>query len=124
MRESHFHCLARAKFLAPTTLLALVIWVLGFSSSRASLVPPPKENGLAVKVTTRREGPLTHFYVENDELCEITMSFELGLVNLKPRAGAALTATFPPQTITEAFALEPRDRSEPWEYTYTNYFKL
>jgi murein DD-endopeptidase MepM/ murein hydrolase activator NlpD len=67
---------------------------------------------------------MTHFYVENDELCEITMSFELGLRNLKPNSGAALTATFPPQKITEAFVLEPQKDDAPWEYSYTNYFKL
>jgi murein DD-endopeptidase MepM/ murein hydrolase activator NlpD len=106
------------------TLLVLAIWLVGFFPSTASLIPPAKERGLAVRVTTKREGAVTHFFVENDELCEITMSFELGLRNLKPNAGAALTATFPPQATTEAFALEPRNEDAPWEYSYTNYFKL
>jgi len=106
------------------TLLVLAIWSLGFFPSLASLIPPAKEKGLAVRVTTKREGSVTHFYVENDELCEITMSFELGLRNLTPNRGAALTATFPAQATTEAFSLEPRDEDAPWEYSYTNYFKL
>src|SRR5262245_16401882 len=106
------------------TFLALAIWISGILPASASLIPPPKEKGLAVRVTTKRDGAITHFYVENDELCEITMSFELGLRNLKPNAGAPLTATFPPQKTTEAFALEPQNDDAPWEYTYTNYFKL
>ncbi len=106
------------------TLLVLAIWISALFPASASLLPPLKERGLAVRVTTKREGSLTHFYVENDELCEITMSFELGLKNLKANAGAPLTATFPPQKITEAFTLEPSHQDEPWEYTYTNYFKL
>ena len=36
-----------------------------------------------VNVSPRRDGDVTHFYVENKELCEITMTFEMGLENLK-----------------------------------------
>src|SRR5580765_2007482 len=37
----------------------------------------------AVTVTTYREGDATHFYVENKEFSEITMTFEMALVGMK-----------------------------------------
>ncbi len=85
--------------------------------------PGPTE-GKAVTVTTRREGDVTHFYVDNREYCEITMTFELGRVNLKGAVGFPYTATFPARAMTEAFSLSPADPSHEWEYSYTNYYKL
>ena len=67
---------------------------------------------------------MTHFLVENHELCEITMTFEMGLVNLRGSSGFPLTMTFPPQELTEAFTLSPIDPGGKWEYSYTNYYKL
>lgn len=78
----------------------------------------------AVTVLTRREGDLTHFYVDNQEYCEVTMTFEMGLDNLKGTTSFPYTATFPPREKTEAFALSPVDADERWEYSYTNYYKL
>jgi murein DD-endopeptidase MepM/ murein hydrolase activator NlpD len=78
----------------------------------------------SVKVTTRREGEVTHFMVQNDELCEITMTFEMGLENLKGSTTFPCTVTLPPQKETEAFSLSPLESGEKWEYSYTNYYKL
>jgi len=78
----------------------------------------------SVKVTTRREGEVTHFMVENNELCEITMTFEVSVLNLKGSVGFPCTITFPPRQVTEAFTLSPVDLNCGWEYTYTNYYKL
>ncbi len=83
--------------------------------------PPPAKT---VKVTTRREGAVTHFYVENTEFCEITMTFEMALVNLKGEAPFPRTLTFPARRVTEAFSLSPLKAGQPWEYSYTNFFKL
>src|SRR5260370_28690308 len=77
-----------------------------------------------VKVTTKREGDATHFYVENDELCEITMTFEMDLLNLKASTQFPYTATFGPGKITEAFTLSPSGLDAKWRYSYTNYYKL
>jgi murein DD-endopeptidase MepM/ murein hydrolase activator NlpD len=94
-------------------------------TASANFAPAPvKEIPPAVKVTTRRDGGVTHFFVENQERCEITMTFEMGLVNLKSTAVIPFTTTFPAQTVTEAFALEPINADAKWEYTYTNYYKL
>jgi peptidase M23-like protein len=78
----------------------------------------------AVKVTTEHEGNMTHFYVENDEYCEVTMTFDMGLVNLKGNTRFPYTATFPPRKKTEAFEISPVKPDCKWEYSYTNYFKL
>jgi len=78
----------------------------------------------AVHVTTDREGGATHFYVENDEYCEVTMTFDMSLANLKGNTGFPYTATFPARKKTEAFTIAPVKPGCKWEYSYTNYFKL
>jgi murein DD-endopeptidase MepM/ murein hydrolase activator NlpD len=97
-----------------------------FSRGNAKLVPPPPPHASlpGVKVTTKCEGGVTHFYVENHELCEITMTFGLDLSNLESTVQFPYTATFPAQEVTEAFALTPTVSGGEWEYSYTNYFKL
>jgi len=96
----------------------------GFSRGYAKLPPPPRETLPAVKVTTKREGGVTRFYVENKELCEITMTFGFDISNLEGDVEFPYTATFPAQEVTEAFTLTPTVNDGGWEYSYTNYFKL
>lgn len=95
-----------------------------FSRGYAKLPPPGRESLPAVKVTTKCEDGVTHFYVENKELCEITMTFGLDLSNMKGNVEFPFTATFPAQEVTEAFSLTPTVAGGEWEYSYTNYFKL
>jgi len=77
-----------------------------------------------VKVTCNREGNVTHFLVENRELGDITMTFEMHVKNLQGKVSFPYTATFAPGKTTEAFALQPCDPDGKWEYSFTNYFKL
>lgn len=84
--------------------------------------PPPQKS--AVKILTERDGAGTRFYVQNDEYCEVTMTFDMGLVNLKGNTGFPYTATFPARARTEAFELEPIQADGKWQYSYTNYYKL
>ena len=117
-----FHLLRRP-------LLARILVLLGFQSAGvfsclANLPPLPADKAPSVKVVTKRDGAGTHFYVENDELCEITMSFAMNLVNLKCSARFPYTATFPAGKTTEAFELTPACEGTNWEYSYTNYYKL
>jgi murein DD-endopeptidase MepM/ murein hydrolase activator NlpD len=76
-----------------------------------------------VRVTTRREGDVTHVYVQNLERSEVTMTFDFGVVNLKSSVAFPHTDTFAPGE-TEAFTLAPEDPDRHWEYSYTNYYKL
>jgi len=78
----------------------------------------------AVKVLTKREGENTHFYVINQELCEVTMTFEMMLVNLHSDQALPLTTTLPPGQTTEVFTLSPAQAEAKWCYDYTNYYKL
>ncbi len=77
-----------------------------------------------VCVVTERDGDTTRFFVENRELGDVTMTFEVNAKNLKGNVAFPYTATFPPGEVTEAFTLAPVDLSARWEYSYTNYFKL
>lgn len=78
----------------------------------------------AVHVATEREGAVTHFYVDNQEYGEITMTFDMGLKNLKGDVSFPYTCTFPARQRTEAFALAPIKTGANWEYSFTNYYKL
>jgi murein DD-endopeptidase MepM/ murein hydrolase activator NlpD len=101
-------------------------WLMAGESSpsaQGGFSAPPAETK-AVKVSTRREGERTCFYVENQEYCEVTMTFEMGLVNLEGNTRFPYTATFPPRQITEAFELTPVASDAQWQYSYTNYYKL
>jgi murein DD-endopeptidase MepM/ murein hydrolase activator NlpD len=77
----------------------------------------------AVKIFTKREGEVTRFYVENQELSEVTMTFDFHVVNLKAEVPFPYTATFKPGE-SLAFALSPVDTDSQWQYSYTNYYKL
>src|SRR5215831_16773360 len=105
-------------------LLLVLVGLTVASSLRAPAekpAPPPPTN---VSVATQRDGDVTHFYVTNRELCEVTMTFNMKLENLKSCAEFPYTVTLPPHQVTEAFSLEPVDAGKPWAFDYTNYFKL
>jgi murein DD-endopeptidase MepM/ murein hydrolase activator NlpD len=86
--------------------------------------PLPPQSSPTVKVTTKCEEGITHFYVQNQELCEVTMTFGFDVSNLKSSVTFPYTATFSPGATTEAFTLTPNVGGAEWEYSYTNYFKL
>jgi hypothetical protein len=80
--------------------------------------------GKGIRVITRREGDVTHVFVKNPELCEVTMTFCVRTVNLEASVTFPHTATFPPGEETEAFTLAPIKADAIWEFSYTNYYKL
>jgi murein DD-endopeptidase MepM/ murein hydrolase activator NlpD len=84
----------------------------------------PAENKVAVRIVTKRDGDVTRFYVENNELCETTMTFEVKTVNLQAEMSFPCTMTFAPQQTTRAFTLKPVDPAAVWDFSYTNYYKL
>ncbi len=104
-----------------------MLLALACTSPDAQAVPPEKPTGsghLAVKVITHKEGQVTHFLVDNHELCEVTVTFEMGLVNLKPSVGLPYTGSFPAGRVTEAFCVTPLEPGRKWSFTHTDYFKL
>lgn len=84
----------------------------------------PSPQDAAVKIMTERDGTATRFFVENEEYCEVTMTFDMGLVNLKGDTRFPYTATFPARKKTEAFEIEPIQPDSKWSYSYTNFYKL
>jgi len=128
MTARYFQISLRQCRIGRIGLLLAGLLGLSFSSGFANVPPPqkapPQDKAPAVKVTTKRDGMLTRFYVENDELCEITMSFDVALLNLKSETKFPYTATFPAGKVTEAFILAPTPEGTNWEYSYTNYYKM
>lgn len=84
----------------------------------------PPAQPMAVKIVTEREGGTTHFFVQNDEYCEVTMTFDMGMDNLQGNTHFPFTATFPARKKSEAFELSPIQDGAKWRYSYTNYYKL
>jgi murein DD-endopeptidase MepM/ murein hydrolase activator NlpD len=78
----------------------------------------------SVRVITKREGEVTHFSVENNEYCEVTMTFEMAVHHLDGSVSFPYTATFPARQVTLAFDLSPDAPGTKWDYSYTNYYKL
>src|SRR6266581_5927165 len=117
---------------ASVLLMGAAVFLQGHSGTRAShsicsthgSASEVAAEANAVTVTTQREGELTHFYVENREFSEITMTFEMGLVNMKGNVSFPYTTTFPARQKVEAFTLSPASCGAKWEYSYTNYYKL
>jgi len=120
--------LARRRLIAK--LLAFISsLVLSDATSSAKTVEnntpsEPRDTAPDVSVIAKRQGDETHFLVENRELCEVTMTFQMRLVNLNSTANLPCTATFPPGKTTEAFTLSPTSPDAKWEYSYTNFYKL
>ena len=115
------------RFLVAYLFLGLTF--VTFSGARSRAEDGDGAAGLAdtnqaVHVITEREGEATHFYVDNEEFGEITMTFEMRLKNLKGDTSFPYTATFPAQQRTEAFTVAPIKTGASWEYSYTNYYKL
>jgi len=108
------------------SLLALALTVAGavcvWPSPQTFAAAPTDKT--AVKVTTEHaQGGSTHFFVENSELSEVTMTFDFSTVNLKSDVAFPYTATFKPGE-TAAFTLSPLDTNTGWQYSFTNYYKL
>lgn len=110
--------------------LALAGVVVLSSACSGTLKLPPTRSAAAarqnksVKVITRREGDVTHFYVRNDEYCEVTMTFNMALTNLKGDVPFPYTTAVPARQTTEVFSLSPVAPDAHWKYSYTNYYKL
>lgn len=109
-------------------LLILMMVVCACRNVRPGLAAPAGKATTSasklVHVVTRREGDVTRFFVENQERGEVTMTFDFDLNNLKSSKEFPLTATVPPNGMTEVFAVSPINPDEPWEFSFTNRYNL
>lgn len=104
-------------------LMCLCLFGGGLSCSTAARTFGVKSPGPAAEVTTQRKGNLIQVKVENSELSEVTLTFDINPVNLKGSVSFPHTATFKPGQ-TEAFTLAPIQPDAAWQYSYKTYYKL
>ncbi|HZL41997.1 MAG TPA: M23 family metallopeptidase [Verrucomicrobiae bacterium] len=114
--------------LSIASRVAAAIWFAYFMIGTMAFAEPRgiaagSTDATRVRIAPRREGEVTHVYVENSELGEVTMTFCFSAQNLKSSVAFPHTGTFAPGK-TEGFMLTPIDSAQPWEYAYTNYYKL
>lgn len=77
-----------------------------------------------LKVFTKEINGITHFYVQNLQLADVTATFELTLLNLKCSAALPYTATFPGNQTIEAFSVSAVDKGAAWSYKYTDSYTI
>jgi murein DD-endopeptidase MepM/ murein hydrolase activator NlpD len=110
-------------FAAITVPIFLELCIHASVVSRQREIGPVLNDAAMVKVSAVKKGQTTHFYVENQECGEVTMTFNLSLENLRADVAFPYTATFKPGE-TEAFQFSPINSNTEWNYSYTNYYKL
>jgi len=109
------------------TLVISVLAGLGYflaadRSSGGNAIESPKQK--LVKVLTKKEGDITHFFVDNREADDVTATFTIAPDNLEADVKFPYTSTYPPGEVTEAFTLTPIDPHKGWGYSYTNHYTI
>ena len=74
-----------------------------------------------IRVSTERDGPGTRLLVENLQAAEVTVTFEMDLVNLSASVSFPFTTTLTGLQRVELFRLTPKDAALGWSWTYTYY---
>jgi len=109
-------------FIVRVSFWLLLTLGLCFGSEREGLAEQAPRKML--KIIVEREGESSRFFVKNLEETEITVTFEMDLVNLKGSTNFPHTAAYPGQQTTEAFTLAPIQPDQKWDYTYTSYYTM
>jgi murein DD-endopeptidase MepM/ murein hydrolase activator NlpD len=100
--------------LAMVTFLSLSVAAddsSGKSSARETLI----------RISTEREGSSTHLYVQNVQYADVTVTFEMDLVNLDTGVEFPYTLTVPGKQRLKLFTLSPRESNRGWSWSYTYY---
>ncbi|MDB6125826.1 MAG: Peptidase [Pedosphaera sp.] len=100
-------------------MLAVLACSFGASPSHSEPLP-----GKMLKVFTRDEGGLTHFFVQNLEAADVTATFDMQLLNMEANAKFPFTSTIAGNQTIEAFTLQPVKKDFPWNYSYTDSFTI
>jgi murein DD-endopeptidase MepM/ murein hydrolase activator NlpD len=99
----------------------LAFLICGISVHSKAGEPAPEK---MLKVFTRDEGGLTHFFVQNLEAADVTATFDMHLLNMKASAEFPYTSTIAGNQTIEAFTLAPLRKDAPWNYSYTDSFTI
>jgi murein DD-endopeptidase MepM/ murein hydrolase activator NlpD len=101
------------------SLAALLLLGLSARADESSGKGSPRET--LIRISTEREGPSTHLYVQNVQNADVTVTFELDLVNLEPSEEFPYTLTVPGKKRLKLCTLTPRESSRGWSWSYTYY---
>ena len=74
-----------------------------------------------IKITSHKKGLITDLFVENVQAAEVTVTFEMDLVNLAADVAFPYTTTLPGKAKGKVFTLSPIDQNRGWSWTYTYY---
>lgn len=74
-----------------------------------------------IRISTDKEGGSTRLFVENVQSADVTVTFEMDLVNLDSSVTFPYTTTLAPKSKVQLFTLSPHDKSRGWSWTYTYY---
>ena len=102
---------ARAALALSVVATLLPMPVLAHGSSSESLV----------RMSSQREGDVTHFFVENLQAADVTVTLEVTSENLKSSNRLPLTRTVPGKERIELASVSPVAPEKPWKWSYTYY---
>ena len=74
-----------------------------------------------IQVSGEPEGNATRIFVENLQTANVTVTFEMQLVNLEPKVRFPYTTTLAGKTKLKVLSLSPKDPACAWSWTYTYY---
>jgi murein DD-endopeptidase MepM/ murein hydrolase activator NlpD len=119
--RKEFH-VTRGNFVLRVSLWLSLTLGLCFGSERERIAEPPPKKML--KIIVEKEGEISRFFVKNLEETEITVTFEMDLINLEGSTNFPYTTTYPGKQTTEAFTLAPIHPDQKWDYSYTSYYTM
>jgi murein DD-endopeptidase MepM/ murein hydrolase activator NlpD len=111
-RDSH-------RFLVWAVTLSLVFCAQILGDNPAGKSAGSRET--LIRISTQREGSLTHLFVENVQAADVTVTFEMDMSNLVANVDFPYTRTLPGKKRVKLFTLSPEDPSQGWSWTYTYY---
>jgi murein DD-endopeptidase MepM/ murein hydrolase activator NlpD len=74
-----------------------------------------------IRISTERDGTATQLFVENVQAADVTVTFEMDLVNLTADVTLPFTTTLPGKKRAKFFTLKPIESNRGWSWTYTYY---
>jgi murein DD-endopeptidase MepM/ murein hydrolase activator NlpD len=117
--ESRCPTIQHAVFKTDTSLGSLIL-ILALTFFTVDSHAGKAASEKLIKVVAERDGDTTHFFVENLQEADVTVTFETKITNLEATASFPATQTYPCKQRTKAFSLSPKEpgKSWSWEYTY------
>lgn len=112
MKQDMLLTLALLLALLLTTLLSFGEESTGkTSSSRETLI----------RISTEKKGTTTRLFAENIQAAQVTVTFEMDMVNLASSVTFPFTTTLAAHQKLELFTLTPVEKTRGWSWTYTYY---